>query len=116
MRPSPIRASTTQKSFCAPNASGIALLLATVLFASAVVGTGNDQTSRPLNRTQVLGLVAGGVANQRVVMLVKERGINFYPTRQYLAELRGAGADNSLIKTVEEAAPRSEERRVGKEC
>ena len=46
----------------------------------------------PLNKDQVLKLVAAGVASQRAATLVKQRGIDFLPDEKYLETLRIAGA------------------------
>ncbi len=59
----------------------------------------------PLSKEQVLGLVEGGVANQRVVGLVRSRKIDFNPTAQYLGKLRSAGASQAVIEAVRQAAP-----------
>jgi hypothetical protein len=58
---------------------------------------------RPLRRAQILGLLAGGVSNERISTLVKERGIDFRPTPKYLRELREAGADRGLLAAVRSA-------------
>jgi hypothetical protein len=39
---------------------------------------------KPLNQVQVLVLLAGQVPSPRVVMLVRERGIDFEPNEDYL--------------------------------
>jgi Flp pilus assembly protein TadD len=69
--------------------------------------------SRPLNKVQVLGLVTGGVADRRLVTLVKERGIDFSPTPEYLGELRRAGAGESLVQTLQSLGPPSPARTRG---
>ncbi len=58
---------------------------------------------KPLNKIQVVGLVAGGVASERVVMLVKQRGIAFKPTADYLRQLRRAGAEEVLLQALRAA-------------
>lgn len=50
----------------------------------------------PLTQVQIISLVAGEVPNQRVAILVRERGIDFNPTNEYLRELRLAGGDDEL--------------------
>src|SRR5579863_4499839 len=62
---------------------------------------------RPLSRLQILGLLGGGVSNERIGALVKERGIDFQPTSKYLREVRQAGADRMLLVTLRAAAHQS---------
>jgi len=59
---------------------------------------------KPLTKEQVLQLVAGHVPSQRAATLVKQHGINFLPDERYLATLRLAGADDTLIAAVREAS------------
>lgn len=79
-------------------------LLALILVMAA---TGVAQTStpvpKPLDRVQMLALLAGGVPTQRVVELVEERGIDFEPTEDYLKILQGAGADDALLNALRQA-------------
>jgi hypothetical protein len=58
----------------------------------------------PMNQQQVLQLMAGGVPVERATALVKQRGIDFVPTDDYLETLRVAGADETLIAAVRDAA------------
>jgi hypothetical protein len=57
----------------------------------------------PMTQQQVLALMAGGVASERVTALVKQRGIAFVPDEEYLETLRVAGAGEALIAAVREA-------------
>jgi hypothetical protein len=59
--------------------------------------------AEPMNRQQVLQLVAGGVPPERATALVKQRGIDFAPDEKYLETLRVAGADEGLVAAVREA-------------
>ena len=78
--------------------------LALILFLAA---TGLAQTPKkepkPLDRVQVLALLAGSVSSQRVAMLVEQRGIDFEPTEDYLNILQGAGAEEMLLKALRKA-------------
>jgi len=58
----------------------------------------------PMNRQQVVALVAGGVPSERATALVKQRGIDFVPDEKYLETLRVAGADEALIAALHEAS------------
>jgi hypothetical protein len=57
-----------------------------------------------MNQQQVLQLMAGGLPAERATALVKQRGIDFVPTDDYLETLRVAGADETLIAAVRDAA------------
>ncbi len=59
-----------------------------------------EAVPRPLGKDQLLGLLASGVANERVSSLVKHRGINFKPSEEYLEALRIAGANEALTQAV----------------
>ena len=58
---------------------------------------------KPLNQVQVFALLAGQIPSQRVGMLVKERGIDFDATGDYLNEVRAAGGDDELIIALKHA-------------
>lgn len=53
--------------------------------------------NEPLTRAQVMGLVAGGVASERVIALVDKRGLSFQPTPEFLADLKSVGASDELL-------------------
>ncbi|MBZ5671940.1 MAG: tetratricopeptide repeat protein [Acidobacteriia bacterium] len=76
------------------------LLLATIGFAQAP-----RTEPKPLDKIQVLALLAGGVPSQRVATLVKQRGIDFEPTDDYLDILQGAGAEDTVLNALRGARP-----------
>ncbi|MDR3676039.1 MAG: SUMF1/EgtB/PvdO family nonheme iron enzyme, partial [Acidobacteriota bacterium] len=69
-----------------------------------LIGALHAVRPQPLNKEQVLQLVAGGVPVQRAAALVNQRGINFLADDSYLQMLRLAGADNTLLGAVREAS------------
>jgi formylglycine-generating enzyme required for sulfatase activity len=69
----------------------------------AVIHALRQARPQPLTREQVGKLVAGGVASQRAVMLVKQHGIDFMADERYLQTLRVAGGDDALIAALREA-------------
>jgi WD40 repeat protein len=71
--------------------------------AEALLKTLREALPKPLGRDQLLGLLTGGVANERVGSLAKRRGISFKPSEEYLETLRIAGADEAVIRAVQEA-------------
>ena len=64
---------------------------------------GPASTKKPLNQVQVFALLAGQVTRPRVAMLVKERGIDFEPNQDYLADVRLAGGEDELISALKSA-------------
>ncbi len=71
--------------------------------AEALLKALREALPKPLGRDQLLGLLTSGVANERVGSLIKRRGINFKPNEEYLETLRIAGADEAVIRAVQEA-------------
>ncbi len=59
---------------------------------------------RALGKEEILALLHGGVANARIVELVKERGLKFSPTADDLKVLRAEGGSDELIQAIEQAA------------
>jgi len=64
-----------------------------------------ETAPKPLDKVQVLALLAGGVSSQRVAMLVEQRGIDFEPTDDYFRSLGVAGAEETLHKALRAAKP-----------
>ena len=58
---------------------------------------------KPLHQVQILGLLAGGVPNHRVAMLVEEHGIDFDVKDDYLEEIRLGGGNEELIDSLKAA-------------
>lgn len=57
--------------------------------------------SPPLSKADVLKLLRGGVAPKRVTAIVEERGVDFEANEGTIADLRRAGADQSVIEAVQ---------------
>jgi hypothetical protein len=77
-------------------------LLVAVLSALLLISPAPTRAwqKRPLTRSDLLRLLDGRVYSGRVTMLVRERGITFWPTQRYLEMLRRAGADKQLLGAV----------------
>src|SRR5579884_3569715 len=58
---------------------------------------------KPLSQQQIIGLVEGGVASQRIAHLVHVRGIDFEATPQFLATLKSEGAGQTLLNALKSA-------------
>ena len=56
-----------------------------------------------LNQVQVLALLGGQVPSRRVAMLVAERGIDFEPKDDFLAEVSRSGGDQDLLNALRTA-------------
>jgi len=67
----------------------------------------SQSPGHPLGQNQLQGLVKGGVASERLAKLVQQRGIDFKPSEEYLEELRKAGAEEVLLKTLRALQPRA---------
>lgn len=67
--------------------------------------------ARPLGKRQILGLLQGGVASQRIARVVKIRGIGFTPTAAFFRALTRDGAQPVLIEAIRNA-PRRRRREV----
>jgi len=82
-----------------------ALILALALMVLAVrpANAATASATSPLTRAQVMGLVAGGVADSRVAALVEKRGLAFNPTPDFLADLKSVGASDDLLNAVARA-------------
>lgn len=70
------------------------LLMASTSFA---------QGHKPLSQQQVLGLLQGGVASQRIAYLVGVRGIDFEVTPDLLQTLKDDGAEKTLLDALQQA-------------
>jgi len=79
----------------------LALVLLTAAMALAALP---GASSKPLSENQVLGLLQGGVANQRIEQLVRSRGIDFSPSNKILKQLQSAGARSALLNVLQAAS------------
>ncbi len=82
------------------------LLALILLVGAASLAQAPRKDAKPLDKVQILALLAGGVPSQRLVNLVEQRGIGFEPTDDYLKILQGAGAKEVLLKALRSARPR----------
>lgn len=58
---------------------------------------------KALDQQQIVGLIEGGVASERVAQLVEERGIDFPATPDFLAALKQDGAGKVLLDALRNA-------------
>ncbi|MGH9452189.1 MAG: tetratricopeptide repeat protein, partial [Terriglobia bacterium] len=88
---------------CRRHAVACGLLITVMMAAPALLLSSGSQS--PLDARQVDGLVRGGVSNQRVAKLVRERGINFHVTTAFLKDLQEDGAAKVLLDQLSHTAP-----------
>ncbi|MBV8453898.1 MAG: DUF1329 domain-containing protein [Deltaproteobacteria bacterium] len=75
----------------------ISIMLALMTLCRVIAGAA---ASRTLSENDLLKLLAGGVYNARIALLVRDRGINFVPTAHDLVLLQHAGANEALLHEV----------------
>jgi len=63
----------------------------------------SQSTAPPLHRYQLLKLVENYVPSERLADLVKQRGIDFEPTEEFIKGLQKAGAEPVLLDALREA-------------
>jgi hypothetical protein len=64
-----------------------------------------QQTSGPLAKDQVMDLVRAGMETPALVKLIREHGIDFDLTNDYLQTLRKAGAEEPVIRALQTTRP-----------
>jgi formylglycine-generating enzyme required for sulfatase activity len=79
------------------------LLAFLVVIAKPALG---QQVNGPLGKDQVLDLLKFGLDSGELAKRIKERGIDFEPTDDYLATLRQAGAPEAVIHALREVRPK----------
>jgi sulfatase modifying factor 1 len=65
-----------------------------------------QHAEKPLTRDQVMDLVRFGMDSGELVKQIKEHGIDFEPSDEYLELLRKAGAQEPVLRALREAKPK----------
>jgi hypothetical protein len=65
-----------------------------------------QQATSPLTKDQVMDLVKFGMGSADLAKKIKEHGIDFEPTDDYLEALRKAGAQEQVIRALREVKPK----------
>ena len=86
------------------------LLLLMVLLAVAGLAAAPQSAKKPLSKEQVMDLITGSVPSARVAELVRENGIDFEPTEEYLRNLREAGAETVAIDALRAESAENKEQ------
>jgi len=59
---------------------------------------------RALDKQEIISLLQGGVSTERLVEIVKDRGVKFSPTADDLKDIRAEGGNDELIGAIQQAA------------
>jgi Tol biopolymer transport system component len=85
----------------------LASLLLLAFLVVVLMGNSNLSAQKlPLSVDDLTSLASGGVPEQRLLELVKERGINFLPTAETLAKLKAGGVSDPVLKEISTQTPR----------
>ena len=76
------------------------ILIAIIFVALAVLHAKPQQAVQPLTKNQVMDLVKFGMDSAELVQKIKDFGIDFEPTEDYLDALRKAGAQEPVIEAL----------------
>jgi TonB family protein len=79
------------------------LVIGFMFLSCACVAQTVSTAGKPLDKMQVLALLANGVPNSRVATVVIERGITFEPTVGYAELLQKAGGDEGVVAATRTA-------------
>jgi formylglycine-generating enzyme required for sulfatase activity len=82
-------------------------ILIVIAFLTAVVPRALPQEAHvPLGKDQVLDLVKAGMETAELVKLIREHGVDFDLTDDYVQALRNAGAQEPVIEVLRAARPK----------
>jgi len=90
------------------------ILVVIILVAVAVCPALAQQPSQPLTKSQVMELVRFGMDSAELVKKIKDLGIDFEPTEDYLGALRKAGAQETVIQALREKPKPLTKEQVGR--
>jgi len=74
---------------------------------AAVQAAWHGEVPKPLSEAEIRMLLAAASPSEKIVRLVQERGIDFRPTADFIAEIRSKGASDELVGALRKAALRS---------
>ena len=82
------------------------ILVSVILFALIARAAVPPQASKPLAQGQIMDLVSAGMESSDLVKVIRDHGIDFDLTDDYLESLRKAGAPESVIQALQAARPK----------
>jgi hypothetical protein len=100
--PLPLQAGSNHIQIVASNSAHVESILDLTVDYKPKVAPVNP---RALDRTEIIGLLQGGVQPSRVADLIKERGIKFSLSADDVDAIRAAGGTDDLIEAIQQAAP-----------
>jgi TonB family protein len=92
---------------CAKAGGLLKIALLALVFLMAIWGSAQAPSTpqKPMTAAQVEQLVEAGVDNARIAQAVEDRGIDFFPTEQFISTLRSKGAKQPLIDALQASMP-----------
>ena len=87
------------------NAARAMVLTLMMLVAGSGLQSLPQRAEGTLSEQDLIKLLKVGASSKAVAALVQEHGINFQPNEETLLQLKRAGAQESLIEAIRQAAP-----------
>src|SRR5450432_1920695 len=86
---------------------GLSLLVFFCIAFSVVAGAHASVSSgpQPVDTTQLLAWLTGGIPGGRLIRLVQERGLAFSPSAIEIRQMESAGADAKLLRLLSTTPP-----------
>jgi len=81
------------------------LIAMVLLFAGVVAWAAQEGQRPPLSKDEVLEMLKGSVPSRVVADVIRQYGIGFRPTASVVAELRKAGADDTVVEALKKFVP-----------
>ncbi len=81
------------------------LILSVLILTVPGLAQNPPAARKPLDKDQVMALVAAGMDNAQLAKKIEDLGINFEPTDEYLEALRKAGAQDVLLHALRATKP-----------
>ena len=80
--------------------SAVGLYVSTLVFFGLSSNVAAQSSLRPLRASEVMALQAGGALPGNIAHDIGDRGLNFHPDDDYVAQLEQAGADVTVLSAV----------------
>jgi hypothetical protein len=84
----------------------IAITVLLLLFPLITPSAQQPNSPKPFSKNEIIRLLKGDVPGNRVAALARERGIEFQMNQENEAEIRQAGANDSLVAALRALAPK----------
>jgi tetratricopeptide (TPR) repeat protein len=77
------------------------ILLVCTTFSAYLLA--NTSSTRPIRKSELLALVAGGVLPENLTVLINSRGLAFRPDSSFRSQLESAGANTTILHALDSA-------------